>query len=128
LPELDCVLAEIAKDVRALLLAPAVAIGNASPPPTPGVYMLSVGEDVMYVGEAKGGGGLRDRLLNKHLSGDDKHAIQRAYLLEFPDRRLRRAHIRKHVFARWHAIPDADRVSAVERVLICLCQPPWNMK
>ena len=128
MPDLNSVLAEIAEDVRALRLAPAVPLGKASPPRTSGVYMLSVGGDVTYVGEAKGSGGLRDRLLNKHLSGDDNHAIQRAYLLEFPDRAARRAHIREHVLARWHAIPDTDRASAVERILICLYQPPWNKK
>ena len=78
MPEIDQVLGAIAADVRATLAAPTIQIGAASPSPTTGVYILSVGDEVMYVGEAKGGGGLRDRLINKHLSGDDKHAIQRA--------------------------------------------------
>ena len=84
LPDLNGLFAEIAEDVRALLLAEAVPLGRASPPRTSGVYMLSVGQDVAYVGEAKGSGGLRDRLLNKHLSGDDNHAIQRATFWSSP--------------------------------------------
>lgn len=62
----------------------------------------------------------------QELSGDDDHAIQRAFLVEFPDRRLRREHIRKNVFAQWLEIPDTDRMLAVERVLIWLHRPPWN--
>jgi len=90
--------------------------------------MLLVDGEVMYVGEAKGREGLRDRLLSKHLSGDDGHAIQRAYKLDFPDRALRRAHIKETVFARWLPISDTARVSTVERLLIWLYSPPWNKK
>ncbi|MFC6791267.1 hypothetical protein ACFQE0_17560 [Methylobacterium komagatae] len=71
---------------------------------------------------------MRDRLLSKHLSGDDGHAIQRAYLMEFPDRRLRREHIKRTVTARWITIEDGGRVSAVEQVLIWLHDPEWNRK
>jgi hypothetical protein len=126
--KLDDILSNIAEEVRAVVEAPAVPLGKAMPPLTPGVYLLSVGDEITYVGEAKGSKGLRDRLLSKHLSGDDTHAIQRAYLAGFPDRVLRRDHIRATVFARWLAIADLDRVSAVERVLICLYRPAWNMK
>jgi hypothetical protein len=90
--------------------------------------MLLVDDAVMYVGEAKGSKGLRDRLLSKHISGDDNHAIQRAYKLDFPDRALRREHIKKTVFARWLPIADPARVSAVEQLPIWLYDPPWNMK
>lgn len=90
--------------------------------------MLLVGDVVMYVGEAKGSKGLRDRLLSKHISGDDNHAIQRAYKAEFPDRSLRREHIKKTVLARWLPIADPARVSAVEQFLIWLYNPPWNKK
>lgn len=90
--------------------------------------MLLVDGNVKYVGEAKGGKGLRDRLLSKHMSGDDNHAIQRAYKLDFPDRSLRREHIKKTVFARWLPIADPARVSVVERLLIWLYNPPWNRK
>jgi hypothetical protein len=125
MPELDNLLSLIADDVRAVLEAPTVLLGLAKPPYTSGVYILSVGDKVTYVGEAKGSKGLRDRLLS-NISGDNDHAIQRAYLAEFPDRLLRRDHIKANVHARWFEIPDLDRVSAVERVLICLLQPEWN--
>ena len=82
----------------------------------------------MYVGEAKGSKGLRDRLLSKHISGDDSHAIQRAFLGQFPDRTLRRDHIKRTVSARWITIDDDGRVSAVEQFLIWLHDPEWNKK
>jgi hypothetical protein len=125
---LDEILAAIAVDVRTLLASRAVPLAKADPPETSGVYVLSVGEEVTYVGEAKGSKGLRDRLLRKHISGDDGHAIQRAYLTDFPDRLKRRRHILEHVHARWLVISDPDRVSAVERVLLCLYRPAWNKK
>jgi hypothetical protein len=69
------------------------------------------------------------RSLSKHIFGDDKHAIQRAYLADFPDRSLRREHIRANVLVRWVEIADPERVAAVERVLICLLgRPEWNKK
>jgi hypothetical protein len=128
MPDLDGILLAIAKDVQAVISATPVPLGKATPPSTSGVYMLSVGEAVTYVGEAKGSGGLRDRLLSKHVSGDDSHAIQRAYLTSFPDRLLRRDHIRTNVLARWVEIADPDRAAAVERVLICMLGPEWNKK
>lgn len=115
-------------DVAKLLSTAPEALGNAKPPNVHGVYMLLVGGAVMYVGEAKGSKGLRDRLLSKHISGDDDHAIQRAYKLDLPDRALRREHIKKTVFARWLPIADPARVSTVERLLIWLYNPPWNKK
>ncbi|MFZ2109876.1 MAG: hypothetical protein WAV18_31640 [Roseiarcus sp.] len=128
MPYLEDIISAIADDVRALLKAPAVPLGKATPPSASGVYLLSVGDDVTYVGEAKGSKGLRDRLLSKHISGDDSHAIQRAYLEDFPDRLLRRDHIWENVLVRWLEIADRERVSAVERVLICLYSPKWNKK
>lgn len=115
-------------DVAKLLAAAPELLAQANPPNVHGVYMLLVDGTVMYVGEAKGSKGLRDRLLSKHISGDDNHAIQRAYKLDFPDRALRREHIKKTVFARWLPISDPARVSAVERLLIWLYNPRWNKK
>jgi hypothetical protein len=82
----------------------------------------------VYVGEAKGSQGLQDRLLRKHISGDDSHACQRAFKELIPDRSLRRAHIKSNVFVRWLAISGSERVSAVERLLIWLHKPAWNQK
>lgn len=126
--ELDYVQTAISDDVNILLSQPRVALGQAKPPSTHGVYILTVGENVMYVGEAKGSKGLKDRLLSKHISGDDDHAIQRAYKVEFPDRHARREHIKKTVYAQWLEIISDYRVSAVERTLIWMFQPPWNIK
>src|SRR5882672_11870437 len=118
-------LALVRDDVDKLLATLPELLGLARPPNVHGVYMFLVDGAVMYVGEAKGREGLRDRLLSKHISGDDSHAIQRAYKLDFPDRALRREHIKKTVFARWLTIADPARVSAVEQLLIWLYNPPW---
>ena len=90
--------------------------------------MLLLGETVMYVGEAKGSNGLRDRLLSKHISGDESHAIQRAFVVAFPDRKLRRDHIKHTVAAKWVVIDDGGRIPAVEQFLIWLYDPEWNKK
>lgn len=119
---------DVGDDVRAILDAPAIPLGVATLPETSGVYILSYGGTVTYVGEAKGSKGLRDRLLSKHLSGDDNHAVQRAFCERFPDRGVRRDYMRTNVRAQWLPIADGHRVSAVERVLICLFDPPWNRK
>lgn len=121
-------MASIELDVGRILSAPAVPLGKADPPSSIGVYIVSDADGVAYVGEAKGRKGLRDRLLSKHVSGDDKHAIQRALAYEFPDRLLRRAHMLEHVHVRWLAIDDPARVSVVERVLIWMLRPRWNVK
>jgi hypothetical protein len=125
--QLDNALSLILKDVEALVANNPVVIDEAQPPNDHGVYMLLVDGVVMYVGEAKGSKGLRDRILAKHVSGDDNHAIQRAFREEFPDRGLRRDHIKKTVFARWLNIAEPARISAVERVLIWLYEPVWNL-
>ena len=115
-------------DVLSILSRSPVPLGKATPPTSIGVYIFSVDNIITYVGEAKGSLGLRDRLLNKHVSGDDRHAIQRALAVEFPDRQLRRAHLLEHVDVRWLELDDPGRVSAVERLLIWLLKPPWNLK
>jgi len=125
---LDDIFRSIGEDVSGILSTMPVPLETADPPNTLGVYILRVENEVMYVGEAKGSKGLRDRLLSKHISGDDNHAVQRAFKEDFPDRQLRRAHIKKTVFAQWREIEHPDRVSAVERTLIWMFSPPWNRK
>jgi hypothetical protein len=120
--------ADFTNDLEALLAMPVIKLGDASLPDASGVYMLLVGDELMYVGEAKGSQGLRDRVLSKHISGDDNHAIQRAFRDQFPDRKERRAYIRQHVSVRWVVIHDPTRVSVVERLAIWLFCPPWNRK
>lgn len=118
----------ISSDIEALLDTIPVPLGTADPPNSSGVYMFLVDDAIVYVGEAKGSQGLRDRLLRKHISGDEKHACQRAFKEQIPDRMLRRTYIKENVFARWLPIPDSDRISAVERLLIWLYKPAWNQK
>lgn len=113
-------------DIGAALAAPPVRLRDAAPPNGSGVYLLSVNGEIVYVGEAKGSKGLRDRLLSKHLSGDDNHAIQRAFKEAFPDRLARREHIKDTVWAQWLVINDPRRVSAVEKTLIWILNPAWN--
>lgn len=122
----DNVINLIKLDIERLLYIAPVLLGVASPPRKNGVYMLLEGDVIRYVGEAKGSGGLRDRLLSKHISGDDRHAVQRAFLTQFPDRALRRDHIKRTVSARWIEIEDHGRVTAVEKTLIWIYEPEWN--
>lgn len=81
----------------------------------------------MYVGEAKGSGGLRDRILNKHVAGDEGHVLQKHFEKEFPDRAHRRNHIRCNVFVKWVVVESA-LVPFVERAAIWLLQPPMNRR
>ncbi|MGB8742469.1 MAG: hypothetical protein WCD52_20155 [Xanthobacteraceae bacterium] len=117
----------IRSDVAALLASSPALLGTANPTSERGVYMFWKDDEIKYVGEAKGSKGLRDRF-SKHISGDDGHAIQRALESEFPNRLLRRKHMRETISARWLAIPDDGRISTVERLLIWLYAPPWNRK
>lgn len=112
-----------------LLSQSEVLLGEADPPETSGVYLLLLNGEIRYVGEAKGSGGLRDRLLRKHISGDDKHAIQRALKDEFPNRALRREYIKKNVSAKWVVVEDFDAIAVLERLLFWLLGcPAWNKK
>jgi excinuclease UvrABC nuclease subunit len=120
---------EIENYISQILASKKVHFGEANPPSTPGAYIIYDERDSLcYIGEAKGSGGLRDRLLSKHLSGDDKHAIQRAYKDSHPDRSLRRDYIKKHVRVQWVETKDANTALAVERLLILMFDPPWNQK
>lgn len=125
---LDQSLSELRSAAHLLLATSPVLLGEADPPSGAGVYILSVGNDITYVGEARGRKGLRDRLLSKHISGDDGHAIQRAFANEFPDRLARREHIKRTVQARWLQLDDPLLVSTLERFLIWRLQPRWNLR
>lgn len=112
--------------IQSLLDSPAVPLRVAAPPEQPGVYALIYNQEIVYIGSANGSSGLRDRLLNKHISGDDNHAIQRALKADFPVRLHRREHIKDSISAKWVAIEDSPAVAVVERLLIWLITPPWN--
>ena len=119
---------DLAVEIDRLLATESVCLGEADPPLRTGVYLLLHEGQVVYAGEAIGSKGLRDRLLSKHISGDDNHAIQRAFKPSFPNRAERREHIKRVVHAKWLVIEDKHRASAVERILIWLLGPPWNNK
>lgn len=119
---------EFEQIVSDLLSAPAVPLGLADPPTRPGVYALVHEGEIKYIGEAIGSKGLRDRLLSKHLSGDDGHTLQRVFAAEHPDRFLRREHLKEHVQAKWRCVDDRLKASAVERLLIWAMRPEWNIK
>ena len=116
----------IEQDVSNLAAAPAILLKDASPPESPGVYLFLVDSEVVYVGEAKGSGGLYDRIMRKHVSGSDSHTLQRAFKAKFPDRQERREHIRSTISVKWVVIEDPDRVASVERLVIQMLKPPWN--
>lgn len=114
--------------MSSLLAAPAVPLGSADPPCATGVYALVHEGKIKYIGEAIGSKGLKDRLLSKHLSGDDGHTLQRVFAADFPDRTLRREHLRENIHAKWHCVPDKAMASALERLLIWAMRPEWNRK
>jgi len=125
---LKAAISKLESDVEELMKAPSVALGVAAPPNSSGVYILLCEGRAVYVGEARGSKGLKDRLISKHLFGDDNHAIQRAFKDQFPDRQERRRHIKNFVSAQWLEVKDHNRVSALERLLIWLLDPEWNRK
>jgi hypothetical protein len=119
-------IAEFSRAVEALVAAEPRLIGDANPPDASGVYAFVIGDELVYVGEAKGSGGLRDRILQKHLAGDEGHALQRYFRGHFPDRMLRREHIKRAVLVKWVVVENSNAVSVVERMAIWLLNPPLN--
>ena len=119
-------IAEFSRAVEALIAAEPLLVGAANPPDTSGVYAFLIGGDLMYIGEAKGSGGLRDRILRKHVAGDEGHALQRHFKDQFPDRMLRREHIKRNVQVKWIVVENTESVSVVERMAIWLLSPPLN--
>jgi excinuclease UvrABC nuclease subunit len=111
--------------ITQLLAAPPVLLGEAKPPATPGVYAFVHEAQIRYIGEARN---LADRLLRKHLSGDEGHILQHVFAPAYPDRLQRREFIKGNVHAQWVCLPDAATASVVERVLIWTLRPEWNRK
>lgn len=124
---LDKNLRLIEQDIRSLASAPCYLLCDANPPELPGVYLFSSSGEIKYVGEAKSGGGLYDRIMRKHIAGSDKHPLQRAYLEQFPDRRERRAFLKQNIAVQWVIIEDTDRIPCVERLMIQMLKPPLNL-
>ena len=115
------------RDLESLAKASEFLLSEASPPDASGVYVFVYEDVIHYVGEAKGTGGLYDRIIKKHISGDDGHALQRQFKSRYPDRTERRKFIRSNISVKWVVIDDPDRVSVVERLAIWLFKPQWNI-
>ena len=112
-------------EVETLMRSTPHFLGEADPPEERGVYMFfDENATISYVGIAAN---LRDRL-HKHVSGDESHAVQRAYKDRFPDRTLRRKFIEDKVRARWLSVSDPEKSADLERLIIWLFQPPWNQR
>lgn len=120
-------LASNEKIVEAFASARDVPLDEARPPAVPGVYGFSFKGKLCYIGEAKGRGGLFDRILRKLLGGDEGHALQRAIQERFPDRHARRAFLKRAILVKWLVAPPVRR-SAVERLLITRHRPVWNLR
>ena len=113
-------------DVKSLMRSDSRALGEADPPEEPGAYiLLDEYMTIVYVGIA---GNLRDRLVSKHVSGDESHALQRAYADRFQDRSQRREFIKQNVWTKWLPVTDPVRLADLERLLIWLLQPPLNRR
>jgi len=120
--------AEFSRQVERLVDAETFILGQADPPNLPGVYAFMINDKHMYVGEAKGSGGLYDRIMRKHVSGDDRHALQRYFKVDFPDRVIRRNHIMGNVQVKWVIVENLLSVAVIERLAIWLLEPPLNRK
>lgn len=117
---------EFSQEVDSLLERPPHTLGEANLPSSPGVYVLyDENMTLSYVGIATD---LRDRLLSKHISGDESHAVQRAYRSKFPNREKRREFIKQQVQVKWTTIDEPARAADLERLLIWLFQPAWNLR
>ena len=113
--------------VNTLMQCESVTLGKAAPSNEHGIYILfNELQELSYVGKAVGTKGLCDRLVSKHISGDDSHAVQRAYLSRFPDRSERRQFIKANVQAKWLNLADDTLIADLERLLIWLFHPAWN--
>jgi hypothetical protein len=109
-----------------LLQESRVLVGDARPPEKNGVYAFSIDGEIIYVGEASGSSGLRDRICRKHVSGDDGHALQKEFQKWFPDRLQRRAFIKETISVQWVEIPDSLMVTLVEKLAIACLKPRLN--
>ena len=106
----------------------AVVLDGAKPPTSPGVYGFLYQGKLRYVGEAKGSKGLSDRIMSKHLSGDESHALQRAFQTRFPDRPARRNFLRRAIQVKWLVVDPPEKIGELERTLIRMHRPEWNRR
>jgi len=114
--------------VLAFAAAPDIVLGAAQPPTAPGVYGFLFEGRLRYIGEAKGRGGLKDRIMSKHLSGDESHALQRTFQARFPDRLARRHFLKRSIHVKWLVVPSPMQPREIEERLIELHRPDWNLR
>jgi hypothetical protein len=112
---------QFSSDVESLLRSPSYPLAEADLPKVPGVYVI-IDEQLQacYVGKATRS--LRDRVLSKHVSGDESHALQHAYKDRFPNRLERRKFLRENLRVKWLRVDDLVRIADLERLLIWLCK------
>ena len=80
--------------MKKLLGAESFLLAGATPPSDIGVYALYFENKLKYIGEAKGQKGLKDRLLNKHISGDDSHTLHKVFKSAYPNKDERKDFIK----------------------------------
>ncbi|KRE08898.1 hypothetical protein ASE61_04950 [Bosea sp. Root670] len=112
--------------LQSLLRFPPVTLGSANPPRKNGVYAFRQEGEILYVGEASSPSGLRGRILNKHLAGDEGHVLQNLFALSHPDRVARRDHMKTVIRVQWVEVPDSLLASVVEKLAIAGLAPPLN--
>jgi hypothetical protein len=93
----ETVALDVAAHFNDLVNARRVLLDDTPPPRVNGVYAFSYEGAIIYVGEAAGSGGLYDRVIKKHLAGDEGHALQKELSERFPDRLLRRQWIKQNI-------------------------------
>ena len=82
-------------EIRSVVDGERIPLGQASAANATGVYVLyDESGNVVYVGQAAGRAGLKDRF-GKHISGDKSHAAQRALLAKIPEKPERNKYIRE---------------------------------
>lgn len=114
--------------INDLFSAKEYLLGDAQPTNEIGVYALFYKKKLRYIGEAKGSRGLKDRLLSKHISGDDRHTLHKVFISDYPNKEDRKSFIKSNIGAKWVSLTCPDTVSALERLLIWSLQPEWNKK
>lgn len=118
----------ITQYMNAFSVAEDMLLGEAAPPTVPGVYGFLYQGTLRYIGEAKGKRGLADRIMSKHLSGDESHALQRAFQTAYPYRLARRNFLKRSIRVKWIVVASPDWVGEIERRLIRLHRPEWNRR
>jgi hypothetical protein len=94
--------------------------------PEAGVYVVYAHRgEPKYVGSTDR---LWDRLGSKHVAGDDGHAVQRAFSKAIPDRKARRAFLRRYLKVSYVETSTLEEAKALEHQLLKKYKPAWNIR